>query len=99
MWCGCYHRRFRAVPCGAVHVLSSLTTIKESSAAHFPAAREHLQTFSGNATHRPLAWTFFFPQLRQAAAWRQERGVDSVLAEERWSRHEDLQAEMFWLGK
>lgn len=42
---------------------------------------------------------FVFAQLKQAAAWRQERRVEAVLSEDQWSRHEELQAEMFWVGR
>eukprot|EP00752_Nemacystus_decipiens_P002490 g2341.t1 len=42
-----------------------------------------------------VAWR----QLKHAAAWRQERRVEDVLSEDRWSRHEELQAEIFWLGR
>ncbi|CAM9866122.1 unnamed protein product [Scytosiphon promiscuus] len=38
-------------------------------------------------------------QLKQAAAWRQRRGVEDVLSEEQWSRHKELQAEIFWIGR
>ncbi|CAN0218145.1 unnamed protein product, partial [Hapterophycus canaliculatus] len=38
-------------------------------------------------------------QLKEAAAWRQRRGVEAVLSEQRWSRHKELQAEIFWIGR
>lgn len=38
-------------------------------------------------------------QLKEAAAWRQRRQVEAVLSEEQWSRHKELQAEMFWIGR
>ncbi|CAN0179654.1 unnamed protein product [Ectocarpus sp. 12 AP-2014] len=38
-------------------------------------------------------------QLKRAAAWRQERRVEAVLSEDQWSRHKELQAEIFWVGR
>lgn len=85
------------------------TTESTAVASHMKMFRERPPAYPRRRTiPKPHTESLLLPgfpraiisaQLKQAAAWRQERRVEDVLSEGQWSRHKELQAEMFWIGR